>query len=378
MSHALKVLVPGVGTLVLVVALAGTATADSRPQAQPPEERLTKAKLDTDLGNYDEAARSLADLAASPTSPAPLRAEALVRLGTARQGAGDAKGSLEVFTRVFREHGDDEAAVRLLVHAVGAVIPGKDRWDAAWRRLQLGVDVTDPERPSAFVRWPTAPWAPRQLRDPEDAKVVRFVRPARPLYTGDRITLDFKDGDLGDTFRLFADISGLNVVVNPGVRGLATFRATKQPWDDLLDRLLSANGLAYQLKGPVLHIGRAEDLGPASQTFSGRPIDLDFNDVDLVQAFRDIAEKANKRPLPPGFQTQGGRLRVEVAPRVAGHVTLRLTQVPWDQAFDLLARLNGLRWKRETEEVVYAHPPLRRSSSVRPTDVLTVGLPEDF
>jgi type II secretory pathway component HofQ len=28
-------------------------------------------------------------------------------------------------------------------------------------------------------------------------------------------------------------------------------------------------------------------------------------------------------------------------------VTLKLNDVPWDQAFDLLARVNGLRWKRQ-------------------------------
>jgi hypothetical protein len=39
------------------------------------------------------------------------------------------------------------------------------------------------------------------------------------VYTGHPISLDFKDGDLQDIFRLFADISGLNVVVNPGVSG---------------------------------------------------------------------------------------------------------------------------------------------------------------
>jgi type IV pilus assembly protein PilQ len=111
--------------------------------------------------------------------------------------------------------------------------------------------------------------------------------------------------------------------------------------------MLSANGLAYQLKGPVLHIARTEDLGPATQRFSGQPIDLDFNDVDLAEAFRRIAETANQHPLPPGFQVQGGHLQVELDPKVAGRVTLRLVQVPWDQAFDLLARVNGLRWKRE-------------------------------
>ena len=46
---------------------------------------------------------------------------------------------------------------------------------------------------------------------------------------GTPISLDFKDGDLQDIFRLFADISGLNVVVNPGVRGPAFLRCPCGP-----------------------------------------------------------------------------------------------------------------------------------------------------
>jgi hypothetical protein len=342
------------GTGVLMVALVGTARGETK--AESPAEKLTKAKLDTDLGHYEEAARGLVEVADSSSAPPALRAEALVRLGAVREARGDARGSLEAFARVAREHEDDEAAMRLLVHTVGGVIPGPDRWDEAWRSLQLGVDVTDPERPRAFVRWPTAPWAPRQLRDPEDQKVVRFVRPGRPLYQGGPVSLRFQDGDLGDVFRLFADISGLNVVVNPGVRGTVTFEATNQPWDDLLDRMLSANGLTYQWKGPVLHIGKPEHLGPASRQFSGRPIDIDFKDMDLIQAFREIVGLAQKHVPPPGFQAQGSSLRVEVAPQVAGRVTLRLVRVPWDQAFDLLARVNGLRWKRRGDVLTVSRP----------------------
>ena len=34
-------------------------------------------------------------------------------------------------------------------------------------------------------------------------------------------------------------------------------------------------------------------------------------------------------------------------PAVSGHVTLRLNQVRWDQAFDIVARVNGLEWSEE-------------------------------
>ena len=38
-------------------------------------------------------------------------------------------------------------------------------------------------------------------------------------FTGHPISLDFKDGDLIDLFRLMSEISGLNIIVNPGITG---------------------------------------------------------------------------------------------------------------------------------------------------------------
>jgi type IV pilus assembly protein PilQ len=79
-------------------------------------------------------------------------------------------------------------------------------------------------------------------------------------YTGHPISLDFKDGDLQDIFRLFADISGLNIVVNPGVGGKVTLKLNEVPWDQALDLILKANGLGYTLEGNVIRIARLSDL----------------------------------------------------------------------------------------------------------------------
>jgi type IV pilus assembly protein PilQ len=79
-------------------------------------------------------------------------------------------------------------------------------------------------------------------------------------YTGHPISMDFKDGDLQDIFRLFADISGLNVVVNPGVSGKVTLKLTEIPWDQALDLILKTNGLGYQREDNVIRIARLSDL----------------------------------------------------------------------------------------------------------------------
>jgi hypothetical protein len=285
-----------------------------------------------------------AAIAADATAPRSLQAEAFVRLGAARASAGDAKASVEAFENVMKGHADDEAAVRLLILATSSAVPGPERWEQAWRKVQLGIDVTDREHPKPWIRWPEASWNFRRILGDDKAKVVRFVIPGPMQYTGAPISLDLTNGDLSDVFRLFADISGLNVVVNPGVRGFVTFKVMSSPWDDVLDRIMSANGLGYQLNENVLHIAPVDQLlSQPTRRFTGKTIDLDYKDRELRDAFRAIAN-------------HGGDVKVDFGPTVAGHLTLKLNAVHWDQAFDIVARVNGLRWNRTGDTIFVGRP----------------------
>jgi type IV pilus secretin PilQ/predicted competence protein len=77
---------------------------------------------------------------------------------------------------------------------------------------------------------------------------------------GTPISLDFKDGDLQDIFRLFSDISGLNVVVNPGVTGKVTLKLNEVPWGRALELILKTNSFGCVLEGNVIRIARLTDL----------------------------------------------------------------------------------------------------------------------
>ena len=80
------------------------------------------------------------------------------------------------------------------------------------------------------------------------------------VYTGELITLDFKDGDIQDIFRLFADISGLNIVVQPGVAGRVTLVLTEVPWDQALELILKTHKLGYVVEGNVVRIAPMSEL----------------------------------------------------------------------------------------------------------------------
>jgi type IV pilus assembly protein PilQ len=79
-------------------------------------------------------------------------------------------------------------------------------------------------------------------------------------YTGEPISVNLKDVDLKDFFRLVHEISGLNVVLDPNVKGSLTIVLDDVPWDQALDIVLKNNELARQLEGNVLRIATVETL----------------------------------------------------------------------------------------------------------------------
>ena len=79
-------------------------------------------------------------------------------------------------------------------------------------------------------------------------------------YSGEPISVNLKDVDLRDFFRLIHEISGLNVVVDPAVKGSLTIVLDDVPWDQALDIVLKNNGLDKQLDGNVLRVATKETL----------------------------------------------------------------------------------------------------------------------
>lgn len=79
-------------------------------------------------------------------------------------------------------------------------------------------------------------------------------------FTGEPISVNLKDIDLKDFFRVITEISGLNVVLDPAVKGSLTIVLNDVPWDQALAIVLNNNGLACQLQGNVLRIATRETL----------------------------------------------------------------------------------------------------------------------
>ncbi len=73
-------------------------------------------------------------------------------------------------------------------------------------------------------------------------------------FTGDPITLDFQSADLRAVLRTFAEISGLNIVIDPSIQGTVDVSLRDVPWDQALDIILRANKLGYSVDGTIVRI----------------------------------------------------------------------------------------------------------------------------
>src|SRR5712664_2860351 len=85
-------------------------------------------------------------------------------------------------------------------------------------------------------------------------------------YTGEPISVNLKDVDLKDFFRLIHEISGLNVVLDPAVKGTLTIVLDEVPWDQALDIVMQNNSLDKQLNGNVLRIATRSTLQKEAET----------------------------------------------------------------------------------------------------------------
>lgn len=117
--------------------------------------------------------------------------------------------------------------------------------------------------PPEFERPPEERPAPIEVERPavpveEIPREVRYesrtIARVEERYTGEIISLRFKDADLRDVVLYLADFADLNVVFDPDVRGTVTCDLRYVPWDQALDIILKQNRMGRTIEGNVLRI----------------------------------------------------------------------------------------------------------------------------
>ncbi len=161
--------------------------------------------------------------------PAPVAAPAVV-------------ASLDPIDRLLMRGGLGAAAATDTMGATGAIgatgAMGASRTSGATSPARGAGPFAQVPQPGAIPQLP--PGAPAQ--------------PAQPRFTGHPVTLDFQGADLRMVLRTFADISGLNIVIDQSVQGSVDVSLNQVPWDQALDIILRDHKLGYSVDGTIVRI----------------------------------------------------------------------------------------------------------------------------
>jgi type IV pilus assembly protein PilQ len=69
-----------------------------------------------------------------------------------------------------------------------------------------------------------------------------------------KITIDVQDADIHNVIRLFADVSGKNIVVADDVKGKVTIKLKNVPWDQALSVVLATKSLGYVETANIIRV----------------------------------------------------------------------------------------------------------------------------
>ncbi|MDF3835004.1 type IV pilus secretin PilQ [Cupriavidus basilensis] len=79
-------------------------------------------------------------------------------------------------------------------------------------------------------------------------------------FRGERLSLNFQNIDIRSLLQVFADFTNLNIITSESVQGNLTLRLKDVPWDQALQIVLDAKGLASRRNGNVLWVAPKAEL----------------------------------------------------------------------------------------------------------------------
>ncbi len=173
--------------------------------------------------------------------------------------------------------------------------------------------------------------------------VVRLTDPHTPInlrQVGDQVVIDFVGTDLPKRLARRFDASDYGTLVSG-------FDATRSGTDARI--IISAKGdyeqLAYQTNDQyVVEIQpkRKPDVAQEEKRqYTGEKMTLNFQDAEIRAILQLLADQSGQN--------------IVVSDSVRGNITLRLQNVPWDQALDIVLRTKGLD-KRQDNNVIIVAP----------------------
>ena len=132
-----------------------------------------------------------------------------------------------------------------------------------------------------------------------------------------------------------------------------------QTGNEYVIEIAPKRGQVIATAGRGMRAAGAVDSNGNTARYSGKPVTFNFQDVPVRTVLQLIAEESN--------------LNIVASDTVGGNLTLRLINVPWDQALEIVLRAKGLD-KRRDGNVVWVAPQAELASYEQALNAARIAL----
>jgi type IV pilus assembly protein PilQ len=165
-------------------------------------------------------------------------------------------------------------------------------------------------------------------------------RKGRKRYTGRRISIFFRKVEIHNLLRLFAEISGMNVITSGNVKGRVTLKLRNVPWDQALDLVLKTLKLGMEKSGNIVRIATLEELRQEEQQRR------------RLQQLKLLAQPQKIRILPVNYakaQQMQQKVKTVLSPRGKVTIDTRTNVLIVKDYVPFLLRAEGLIRQLDTQ-----------------------------
>jgi len=119
----------------------------------------------------------------------------------------------------------------------------------------------------------------------------------KPKYRGPNMTMDFSNAEVTNVLRLIGDVSNLNIIWGPDVKGNVSMRLKNVPWEQALDLILMNNNLGKIEEGNIVWVAPKAKISQIKRDEQKRR-EAKVAEIRRLEEEKKAAEQAKKEVQP--------------------------------------------------------------------------------
>ncbi|MGE5586664.1 MAG: secretin N-terminal domain-containing protein [Clostridia bacterium] len=155
------------------------------------------------------------------------------------------------------------------------------------------------------------------------------------------VTIDLKGADVRDVLKILAELSGVNIVSDPSVRGEVSLTLKAVPVTDAVELVTRATGLAYRYVGDTLVVAAPGRFKEGFDKVETRVFKLSYSSPeDIKQALSLVvsADRLQVETRTNSIIASGSRIELDEAERIVDKLDVPIPMVRIDARLEEIAK----------------------------------------